>query len=242
MKISAMILTYNEEEYLPYCLESLKNFVDEIVVMDGMSTDRTRYIIMSFQAEHPEIEIKWIVDPKKDDYAYLRNRCLDSMTGDWCVWLDGDEVIADKYGKSLKREDVERLLVALNEMSALDVFTIHFMYNYFTIDGRNNGTHFSQTRIFKIDKNWRFKNKMHEILELPEGTKTADITGLVIYHFGMVKTPEATRRKYAQCIRIYPEWFKGMSVDEYCRDHELFRGTRPTIRFNGHLPECMHLW
>ncbi|MEN6592532.1 MAG: glycosyltransferase family A protein, partial [Methanobacterium sp.] len=54
MKISIIIPTYNEEEYLPYLLESIKrqDFTDyEVIVADAHSTDKTREIAKSFGAK-----------------------------------------------------------------------------------------------------------------------------------------------------------------------------------------------
>ncbi len=49
VKISAVIITYNEEEHLQKCLTSLIDVVDEIVVVDSFSTDRTPDICKSFK-------------------------------------------------------------------------------------------------------------------------------------------------------------------------------------------------
>ncbi|MHA1772717.1 MAG: glycosyltransferase family 2 protein, partial [Candidatus Heimdallarchaeota archaeon] len=86
MKLSAMVLCYNEENYIGYSLESL-SFVDEIVICDGGSYDRTPEIITKFRKKHPNIKVKLFVDPKRDNYSYLRNQCLKKMTGDYCVML-----------------------------------------------------------------------------------------------------------------------------------------------------------
>ena len=55
-KISAVIITYNEEKYIEQCIKSAKNVADEIVVVDSYSTDRTKEICLSQGVrfiEHP---------------------------------------------------------------------------------------------------------------------------------------------------------------------------------------------
>ena len=44
LKLSAVIITYNEERYIDECLKSLTNVADEIIVVDSYSTDNTKII------------------------------------------------------------------------------------------------------------------------------------------------------------------------------------------------------
>ncbi|WP_040281392.1 glycosyltransferase family 2 protein [Psychroserpens damuponensis] len=84
--ISAVILTYNEENILEKCLEAL-NFVDTIIVFDSYSTDKTLDIAQSFNAT--------IIQRKFDNYASQRNAALAtvSKTCDWILMVDADEIV-----------------------------------------------------------------------------------------------------------------------------------------------------
>lgn len=84
MKISLNMITWNEEQNLPIILALTKPYVDEIVIVDSLSTDHTKDIALRFGAK--VIEKKF-----ENHYANQRNICLDNSTGDWIFMLDGDE-------------------------------------------------------------------------------------------------------------------------------------------------------
>ncbi|MCJ7804573.1 glycosyltransferase family 2 protein [Patescibacteria group bacterium] len=94
MKISAIINTWNEEKSIKRCLESLK-WVDEIIIVDMYSQDKTVDIAKKFGAKiffHKHI---YIVEP-------ARNFALSKVTGDWVLILDPDEEISPELAKILK--------------------------------------------------------------------------------------------------------------------------------------------
>jgi len=84
MKLSAVVLTLNEEKHLPDCLASL-HWADEIVVFDSFSTDRTEQITREHGA-------RFIQHPFAN-YAAQRNAALDSVDADWVFFVDADERI-----------------------------------------------------------------------------------------------------------------------------------------------------
>ncbi|MFH2019692.1 MAG: glycosyltransferase [bacterium] len=92
-KIAAIVLTYNEEKDLPACLQSLK-WVDEIVVVDSGSTDKTLEIAKKFKAK--------VYKRTFDDFASQRNFALSKVASfDWVLMLDADEVCEDKLASEL---------------------------------------------------------------------------------------------------------------------------------------------
>ncbi len=84
--ISAVILTYNEENILAKCLEAL-HFVEEIIVFDSFSTDRTLEIAKTYNAT--------IIQRKFDNYASQRNAALETVSDkyDWVLMVDADEIV-----------------------------------------------------------------------------------------------------------------------------------------------------
>ncbi len=87
------MIVKNEEKNLPDCLRSVRDLFDQIVVNDTGSTDRTREIALDFGADL--IECPWA-----DSFAAARNASLERATGDWVMWLDGDDRISpDNYVK-----------------------------------------------------------------------------------------------------------------------------------------------
>ncbi|MGN8245027.1 glycosyltransferase family 2 protein [Cellulomonas soli] len=83
--VSAVLIVKDEEAVLAACLESVA-WVDEIVVYDTGSTDRTREIAR----EHTDIVVEGYWD---DDFAAARNRALAHATSDWVLSIDADEVL-----------------------------------------------------------------------------------------------------------------------------------------------------
>ncbi len=242
MKISALVINKNEDDYLGYCLESLVSCVDEIVIIDSSDSKITESTLAEYATKYPD-KIKLFYLPEKDDYSDFRNYGLERCIGEWILWIDGDEVLANKDGNEAKKEDLVKIIEENHEIESFDIFTYHFLYNYFTLDGRQNGVHFSQDRLF-IKDNAKFIGRMHEHLTYENKTslEKRGIVNPVIWHFGGVKNPEQTRKKYAQCMRIFPEGFNTKNPDEYCAGHELLRGFRPTIHYNGKLPKILKLW
>ena len=85
--ISLCMITKNEENYIEDCINSVKSIVDEIIVVDTGSNDKTKAIAQRLGAKL--IDHKW-----KDDFSEARNESLKQATGDWILVLDADEVIA----------------------------------------------------------------------------------------------------------------------------------------------------
>jgi len=95
IKISAALATFNEAENIVDCLESLKSFVDEIVVVDGSSTDRTRELAKEFGAR----VIKTSNPPM---FHINKNLAIDNCKGEWILLVDGDERIDKKLAQEIK--------------------------------------------------------------------------------------------------------------------------------------------
>lgn len=92
--LSAVILTKNAAVTLPACLESVR-WVDQIVVVDGGSTDDTVRLA-------GEAGAAVVTDLRTDDFAGLRNVGTDHATGDWVLQLDADEVVTPEFRRALE--------------------------------------------------------------------------------------------------------------------------------------------
>ena len=96
--LSAALIVRDEEQHLPACLESLRSVVDEIVVVDTGSQDRSIEIVRGFGAQ--VFEFQW-----SDDFSAARNEALDRARGRWILYIDADERL-----EAVDRATVERLL------------------------------------------------------------------------------------------------------------------------------------
>jgi len=103
-RISAAINTRDEERNLGFALRSLCSWVDQIVVVDMHSVDRTREIAQSFGAEVYLHEPLGFCEPAR---AFAIEKC----TGDWVLILDADEVVPPRLSRTLRefteRDDVD---------------------------------------------------------------------------------------------------------------------------------------
>lgn len=86
MKLSLCAIALNEEESLPQCLNSVKDVVDEMVVLDTGSSDRTVEVARELGARVDSFE--WC-----NDFAAARNEALKHVRGEWVLVLDADEVL-----------------------------------------------------------------------------------------------------------------------------------------------------
>lgn len=94
MKISAVIIAKNEERSLPACLDSL-GWVDEIVLLDSCSSDRTREIAAAHGARVAESG-EW------PGFGPQKNRAIDLATGDWILSIDADERVTPQLAAEIR--------------------------------------------------------------------------------------------------------------------------------------------
>lgn len=88
-KLSLCMIVRNEAENLSTCLESVVGFVDEMVILDTGSTDRTVEIARDYGAKVSDLA--W-----PDDFSLARNHALQQVTGDWVLVLDADEQLTQE--------------------------------------------------------------------------------------------------------------------------------------------------
>jgi len=94
--ISAVVLTKNEEKNLQECLESVR-WVDEIIVIDDNSTDKTVEIAKSLKA-------KVFSHPLNNNFAEQRNFGLERAKGEWVLFVDADERVSPELAAEIKKE------------------------------------------------------------------------------------------------------------------------------------------
>lgn len=103
-KLSVVLATYNEEENIKDCLDSVKNFADEIIIVDGSSTDNTAAIAKKYGA-------KVFIVPNQIMFHKNKQLGLEKATGEWILQLDADERVAPE----LKKEILEILKSEIRE-------------------------------------------------------------------------------------------------------------------------------
>jgi glycosyltransferase involved in cell wall biosynthesis len=142
-KLSVIILTYNEEDYIGDAIQSVA-FADEIIVLDSHSTDATAKIVSDSGAK--------LIFRKFDNYCNQRNHAIESATGEWVLFLDADERVSEKLQNEILKA------IDLNKSDAYRIWFPHFFMDRFLF-------HYTDkiTRLVKND-NISFENEVHEKL------------------------------------------------------------------------------
>lgn len=86
VKLSAVIITFNEEEHIEKCLKSLAGVVEEIIVVDSFSTDNTVAICEKYKAK--------VITKKFAGYIEQKNYAISCAKYDYILSLDGDEALS----------------------------------------------------------------------------------------------------------------------------------------------------
>ncbi|MBW2109295.1 MAG: glycosyltransferase [Deltaproteobacteria bacterium] len=171
--LSLCMIVKDEQAWLGRCLQSVKGCVDEIVVVDTGSTDRTVEIAKGFGA-------RVYFHPWEGDFAKHQNQAIDHATGDWILRMDADEVLAADSCKKI-REAIED--------DKADAFFINYL-SFF-----NNGASClreSKIRIFRNLDEIRYQGAVHEQLTGYRHPRTLNVD---TYHYGYDLNGKEKERK-----------------------------------------------
>lgn len=172
------MIVKNEEKYLPECLESVKDIVDEIVVVDTGSSDRTIEIAKEYGAKI--FHFDWI-----NDFSAARNFALRNSSGDWILYLDADERLESNSINELKKISQSKNKCAyFCTVKSLD-----------RIEGRDNSMRY--IRLFPNDSRVEFRGKVHEQItySLTENNYKIFQSSVSILHVGYNVTKEEKKKK-----------------------------------------------
>ncbi len=172
MKISACVIVKNEEKNIARCINSYIDIVDEIIVVDTGSTDRTVEIAKDLGAK--VFYFEWI-----NDFAKAKNYALSKATGDWIIFLDADEYFDVKKSRNIPNI-IRNYGIGKTKIIACTLINID------ENSGEMIGT-LTQARIFKRDKSLYYVNAIHERLYSDEKNVEALFIPkeeLIIYHTG----------------------------------------------------------
>ena len=119
--LSICMIVKNEEELLARCLNSVKDLVDEIVIVDSGSTDKTLQIAKSFGAKIFYFE--WC-----NDFSKARNFAFSKATSDYILWLDADDVMPKPTLQYLvKNKKKLTIITSLLTLNLSRLFSLKFI-------------------------------------------------------------------------------------------------------------------
>lgn len=191
--ITLSMIVKNEEKMLRGCLDSVHKLVDEIVIVDTGSTDKTIEIAKEFGAK--VYNFNWI-----DDFAAARNESLRHSNGKWILYLDADERISqmeiNKFRDSLSK---------LDENTGGLICTIESPHANLT-GGTSDVHRGSYPRIFRnlgIEK-VKFQGRVHEQISpsLKENNLVLLQSDIIIYHLGYDQSRDIMEGKIERNYRM----------------------------------------
>ena len=202
MDLTLCMIVKNEEVTLSRTLDSVKGLVDEMVVVDTGSRDRTREIAREFGARVYGFE--WC-----DDFAVARNECLKHAQGDWILVLDADEVLVPEIVPHIKQaiESDRLLLINLIRQEI----------------GASQSPYSLVSRLFRNRLDIRFSRPYHamvddsvaEILHREPKWKIASLPDVAIWHSGYQKDAIAAKGKFQKAQAAMERYLAYYPNDAY---------------------------
>lgn len=195
--VSLCMIVKDEERNLPRCLNSLKPVVDEIIIVDTGSSDRSRDVSELFGAR--VFDHSWCAD-----FSAARNAALKEAIGNWILVMDADEVLSpldhDRFRRMIG--DSAGSCVAFdmesrNYQSKINVEKWHPNDGIYHAQEAGAGwIPSSKVRIFPNGKNIRFRNAIHEMVDrsLSEAQIEVNKTSIPVHHYGYLDQERQNRK------------------------------------------------
>ena len=197
--LSLCIIVKDEEDFVEQCLNSVKDFVDEIIIVDTGSTDKTKEIAKKFTDK--VFQHEW-----PDDFSKARNISLKYATKEWILVLDADEIIAEEDLKKIREliedKDVDGCIFTQRNYTNNSSWINWVKCKEDKYTKGFNGYRASKlVRLFRNNKEFEFRNKVHELVEYSIKEKGGELkeTDIQIHHYAESKPKEkrlATAKKY----------------------------------------------
>ena len=166
IKLSAVIITFNEERNIERCLKSLQNIADEIVVVDSFSTDQTKEICEKFNVVFLQNEFKGHIEQK--NYALSKTKYNHILS------LDADEAIS---------LELEESILEVKANWKFDTYKMNRLTNYCG-DWIKHGSWYPDTKLrlaLKTAVTWGGHNPHDKLVRNTKG-KTFHLSGDILHY------------------------------------------------------------
>jgi len=209
--VSLCMIVKNEEKMLPRALKSVQGVVDEIVVVDTGSTDKTVEIAESFGAK--VFHHKW-----ERDFSKARNQSLSYATKEWIFILDADE--------ELVRDDIpllkEMLQQKSNDLISVSVFNVS--------EDEGHASFLPSIRFFRQSVGARYDGIVHNQLKFDEKKNIVLRGGVKIKHYGYGLSQEEMKKKVQRSRELLIKQLEADPNDPFANMNlaQLYRGESAT--------------
>ena len=207
MKVSGFTIVRNGIKYFYPFIEAITSILplcDEFIVNVGDSNDNTLNAVKSIQSEKIKIiESKWDMSLREGGkvLSIETNKVLTECTGDWCFYIQADEVIHEKYFPVIKAAMQKYLIKP--EVEGLRFNYKHFYGSYDYYQDNYRKWYPYETRVIRRKEDiisWgdamNFKHRDGSALKVVP-------IGAEIYHYGWVKPPDTMTSKRINLHKLY---------------------------------------
>lgn len=192
--ISLCMIVKNEEKNLHRCLNSIKDMVDEIIVVDTGSTDKTVEIAKSFEAK--VYHFQWT-----NSFSDARNESLKYATMDWILILDAD----DEFCKEDKEKFRQLINNSLNESFLYFFETLNYCGSF---PDSNNISVNLNPRLFKNNYGYTYSGAVHnQLINIKNKVKDVNCP-IRIYHYGYLDSNIKAKDKRKRNISLLEQQLK----------------------------------
>jgi hypothetical protein len=244
MKVCGFTFIRNAEKYnfpIVEAITSVLPICDKFVVAVGKSEDNTRQIIQKISPEKITIvDSIWDENLKKGGavYAAETNKAFDAITDefDWCFYIQGDEVLHEKYTETIKQAMLDNL--DKNDVEGLLFGFRHFYGTYYYV-GDCRHWYRKEIRVIRNNKSIRSYRDAQGFRKNGKKLKVAEVNA-EIYHYGWVRHPRFMQEK----VEAVKQFYTGISEKEAlqkAREQEFDYGAKydALALFEGTHPEVM---
>ena len=195
--VSVCLIVKNEEEHLARCLASVKPIVNEMIVIDTGSTDRTRDIALAFGAK--VFDFEW-----RNDFSAARNYSISKASGSWILIIDADEVISSRDYETFRKI----VYKPPSKPIAYSIVTRNYCHLANTIGWEPNVGEYpdeeaglgwlpsAKVRLFLGKKRVRFEGAVHEMVDPDLKRKGIKIVAcpIPVHHYGRLDSEKLNRK------------------------------------------------
>jgi tetratricopeptide (TPR) repeat protein len=208
--LSLCMIVKDEAANLPRCLASVKDVVDEIIVIDTGSGDATPTI-----AEQAGAKVDFLV--WGDDFAHARNVSLDRATKDWILVLDADETLTQPGKQLIKAIKEDK---PLGQIASVDLLLVTLMRREI---GANQSPYTQVSRLFRNLNEIKFTRPYHEgvddsveaLMAADAHWQVAQFGSIGIDHTGYSVDAIAAKHKFSRAQRIMEAHLQAHPQDAY---------------------------
>jgi tetratricopeptide (TPR) repeat protein len=182
--ISCCMIVKDEESFLEKCLKSVRNYVDDLIIVDTGSTDNTADIARTFTD-------KVYFHPWEGSFSKARNQALQYATGDWIFQIDGDEELVPGSGEKLRQ--------AVREAGKADAIHVNVISTY--SGGKKTARH-NFERLFRNNNVIHYEGIVHNRVV---GQSCSKHSTIELMHYGYNVEEKKAQEKFIRTVNLLKE-------------------------------------